>query len=118
MIDQNDNNVKCQNRIFGNFNSYRYLGNEDTDLPGVSLYSKINYHGNEVFVNENGTMLGELTYPVLSMVTTGWANYTFYEKANFTGTSWCVHSTKKVTTVTEVEASHRNVRSIMVGCNL
>jgi len=117
LIDQNDATPKCQNRIFSNYNSMRYLGNRNSDLPSLSLYSKANYHGLEVFVNENGTLSGELTFPVLSLATTGWGNYTFYERANFTGTSWCVQSTKKVQLVAQVDINLSYIGSIQTGCD-
>lgn len=96
----------------------RYLGNRNSDLPGLSLYSKANYHGLEVFINENGTASAELTFPVLSLATTGWGNYTLYEGANFTGSSWCVQSTKKVQLLAQVDVNLSFIGSIQTGCNL
>ncbi|CAL8111148.1 unnamed protein product [Orchesella dallaii] len=117
LVDNSDTAPRCQNRIFSNYNSMRYLGNHDTDLPGVSLYSKTSYHGSEVFVNENGTLSSDLTFPIYSLATTGWANYTFYEGTNLTGPSWCLLSSRKVHLVAELDISQSIIGSVSMGCN-
>ncbi|ODN02584.1 hypothetical protein Ocin01_04092 [Orchesella cincta] len=117
MVDNGDAQPKCQNRIFSNYNSMRYLGNHDTDLPGVSLYSKTSYHGDEVFVNENGALSTNLTFPIYSLAITGWGNYTFYEGGNQTGPSWCLLSSQKVHLVAELDISQSIIGSVSMGCN-
>lgn len=116
LLDQKDDFPRCENRVFINFKSLRYLGNKDSDVPSISFYTKASYHGLEVAFNQTDSPSANLGFNPLSFVTTGWSNWTFHEGLDLTGKSWCVESKKKVTLVSDIDTTWPLFQSISSGC--
>jgi len=114
-LDNADGSQRCNDRVFVNFNSLRYLGPKNTDDAAIAFYSKASYHGVEKLVtSEDGPT--NTTFAPLSFVTTGYSNWTFYEGPGLSGRSWCLESTKKVTVFPDVNSTWSNIGSFVAGC--
>ena len=97
------------------YKAIRFVGNSIVDLPGISLFTRDSFFGEELYFDGTGLRLPN-PFLFKSYGFTGKDNWTIFPNINYTGEPSCLIAQNKVVSYMESRATPLTVGSIRRGC--